>query len=55
MPTNMGLNSVLIIYNKKKYMDFNSILMNNYFTCKRIILIAPLGFFLLKKCSNPKL
>ena len=53
MPTNMGLNSVLIIYNKKKNMDFNSVLMNNYFTYKRITLITLLGFFLLENVIIP--
>ena len=60
MPTNMRLNLVLIIKRnnlflsiistnnfKKKYMDFNLVLMKNYFTCKCIILITPLGFIFL--------
>jgi len=29
--------------------------MKKYFTCKRIILITLLGFFVIEKCSNPKL
>ena len=40
-------------------MDFNLALMKNYFTCKCIILITPLGiffsFFVIEKCSNLKL
>ena len=34
-------------------MDFNSVLMNNYFTYKRITLITLLGFFLLENVIIP--